>query len=302
MKQLGAGIAERDEINTTALADLEGTWRPIEADKLSLSRHTSTDLLNPHTVISRTDMIEDVSQRAIPRKARVCIDVTVDDHDYFSTARSSAFMSLVLMLGVLCFLLGWRVINPKLAPVPEVLAIVLPCSPRLGRPDRAPGPVDVARPVVRHRKLADRRLRTSRDNSGGRACFQLGGRTAARWAGACIVAQVFLLFLMRRGPLTPAGWPRIGKRRILDTEALNYSHFETLRSDYWRNTTAEALMIGRMAYGYVIWKKLTRIIPTNRYRRSCDRFLPGVSSRRQPSRTAFLRFCGQARCARRQPS
>jgi hypothetical protein len=27
-----------------------------------------------------------------------------------------------------------------------------------------------------------------------------------------------------------------------------------MRSDYWRNTTAEALMLGRMAYGYVVWQ------------------------------------------------
>jgi hypothetical protein len=58
-------------------------------------------------VVARADVIEDVSQRAIPKRARFFVDVLVDDHDYFSTARSSAVMSLILMIGVLCFLFFW---------------------------------------------------------------------------------------------------------------------------------------------------------------------------------------------------
>jgi len=47
----------------------------------------------------------------------------------------------------------------------------------------------------------------------------------------------------------------MGKRRIINTDHPDYKHFEALRSNYWRITTADALMIGRKAYGYVLWQK-----------------------------------------------
>jgi hypothetical protein len=239
------------------LDELSKTWRRIAFDKLSLSRHIMLDLVNPQTAVGRANMIEDVSQRATPRQARAYVNVTVDDRDYFSTARSSAFMSLILMCGVLCFLLFWRVVNPKAsAPVPEVLAIVLTLfatiqADRIERPDRstlrgqlfAMGSWLIGASVLPSLALALA------------LAFQTRGVPADLWASGCVLAQFLLLVLMKRGPLTPTGRPRLLKRRILSTHQPDYRYFEALRSDYWRSTTAEALMIGRMAYGYVIWQK-----------------------------------------------
>ena len=83
---------------------------------------------------------------------------------------------------------------------------------------------------------------------------------AAIWAGVCFAIQAGFFGLMLWGPLTaiksPSYRPRGGlifpRRRDYETEHLYHGHFEALRSDYWRNTTANALMIGRVAYGYLI--------------------------------------------------
>jgi hypothetical protein len=92
--------------------------------------------------------------------------------------------------------------------------------------------------------------------------FRPGGWAAIFWTAGAVVFQSSLLALMWHGPLTPIGPSSVdtrgkrsvGQRRKFETEPLNYEYFEALRSDYWRNTTAEALMIGRMAYGYMIWQ------------------------------------------------
>ena len=85
-------------------------------------------------------------------------------------------------------------------------------------------------------------------------------RRPAAWRAAISAAaratlRGSLRLLFWRVPLTPGGWPAIGRHRDFSTSRLDYRHFEALRSDYWRITTAEALMIGRTAYGYVIWQK-----------------------------------------------
>jgi hypothetical protein len=236
---------------------LDEPWGDFALSKLSLSRRVQLDVINPQTAVGRANMIEDVSQRATPKTAKISVGVTVDDRDYFSTARSSAVMTLILMCGVLCFLVFWPVVNPRASlPSPEVLAIVLTLfatiqADRIERPDRstlrgqlfAMGSWLIGASVLPSLALA---LALG---------FQTRGLPAALWASGCILAQLLLLVLMKRGPLTPSGRPRLLKLRTFETTGPEYRHFEALRSDYWRNTTAEALMIGRMAYGYVVWQK-----------------------------------------------
>lgn len=257
VQRLAADLGRQDDQSPPPLKD---TWRDCAVGQLSLYRRVMLDLINPQTAVARANMIEDVSQRATPTRATIYIDVTVDDRDYFSIARSSALMSLILMCGLLCFLIFWPVVNPKAAaPVPEVLAIVLTLfatiqADRIERPDRstlrgqlfAMGSWLIGASVLPSLVLA---LALG---------FETRGGPADLWAFGCILAQFFLLVLMKRGPLTPTGRPRLLKRRILTTERPDYRHFEVLRSDYWRDTTAGALMIGRMAYGYVVWQKADR--------------------------------------------
>jgi hypothetical protein len=248
-------------IDGAALTNLEGIWNRCgfirNPRRNPLFRRTSAERLSPRTMVARVDMIEDPSQRANPEHARVHVDVTVDDLDYFSVARASSGMSLILMLVVLCFLIGWHLANPAESPVPEVLAIVLTLfaaiqAGRIERPDRstlygllsAIGNWLIAASIFPSVILAVA------------LAFSPRGWAAALWAGACIGLQLLLLGFMWRGPLTPGGTSEVGQqRRVFNTLPLDYGHFEALRSDYWRSTTADALMLGRMAYGYVIWQR-----------------------------------------------
>lgn len=264
LEELAAELSRPGATDNAALAHLKESWQQLkdiwwqfDMGRLSLFRNTLADSANPQTVVARADMIEDVSQRAIPRDARFYVDVVVDDRDYFSTARSSAVMSLILMIGVLCFLLFWPVASPKAAaPAPEVLAIVLTLfatvqADRIERPDRS---------TLRGRLFAFGNWLIAASmlpaiTLAVALAFQTRGRTAEFWAEGCIAAQITFLLLMWHGPLMSTGWPRMGKRRIINTDRPDYRHIEALRSSYWRITTADALMIGRKAHGYVIWQK-----------------------------------------------
>jgi hypothetical protein len=239
-------------VSDAARARLIEFWELFRIKSLSLSRRTLADRPSAQTVVARADMIEDVSQRATPEEAKLHVDVTVDDRDYFSIARSSASMSLILMIGVLCFLLFW----PATEPHPEVLAIVLTLfatiqASRIERPDRSTllGLLSAAGNwLIASSMLPPVTLAVV-------LAFHASGSVPAWWAVGCIVFQAFLLVIMRYGPLTPAGSFSVGQRRTFKTDPLNYSHFEALRSGYWRSTTADALMIGRAAYGYVTWQE-----------------------------------------------
>jgi hypothetical protein len=169
-------------------------------------------------------------------------------------------MSLILMCGLLCFQIFWPVVNPKATPpVPEVPAIVLALfatirASRMGRPDRS---------TLRGKLFATGSWLIGASALPSLALalalgFAARGLSADLWVSGCIVAQFTALALMKRGPLTPAGRPGLFKGRVFTTDQPDYGHFAALRSDYWRNTTAEALMIGRMTYGYVFSQKALR--------------------------------------------
>ena len=242
---------------------LHTAGRAFTGRKPSLSRQVKLEIVDPQTITGRVNITEDVAQRAIPKQATVSADVRVEDRDYFATARSSAFMSLILMLIVLGFLLGWHAANPHATgPASEVLAIVLTLfattqADRIERPDRSTlrgrlytiGNWLIAASVLPALTLAIA------------LGFQVAGPTAYYWAGGCVGAQLYLLGVMGSWPLLPPAWHGFGQRRHLWTEEPDYRPFEALRSDYWRDTTAEALMISRKAYGYVVWQKAD---PTNR--------------------------------------
>lgn len=244
-----------------ALHDLQKAWNEAALDQVHLFRLTSVDRLDPRTIVAPLDVIEDVAQRATPVQAVIHADVSVEDREYFSTARSSAVMSLIVMTGVLFFLVGWHLLG-KL-PHPEVLAIVLVLfatiqADRIERPDRSTllgqlssfGTWLIAASMLPAVTLA---LALAADP---------GGWVSSIWAAACIALQASFLILMWRGPLTQIKARSyeerrrfsIGERRKFETDRLDYSHFEALRSDYWRTTTAEALTLGRMAYGYMVWQ------------------------------------------------
>ena len=268
LEGLANALDEADSAADPDLAKLKTAWKRYKEDSRYLFRRTFTEGQKTPIVVARAGMIENVSERATPRRAAMSTDVTVDDYDYFSTARSSAFMSLILMLGILAFL-HWGN-SPPGGPAVEVLAIVLTLfvtiqADRIERPDRstlrgrlfALGNWLIAASVLPALTLALA------------LAFRAEGQTAQTWAKACIGAQVLFLVLMWRGPFMSTGRLKIGKRRIFHTDKPDYQHFEALRSDYWRNTTAQALMVGRKASGYVSWQKadLNRLAKLMRLKR-----------------------------------
>lgn len=239
-----------------AMAGLRAARDDFERETRSLFRRTSADRVSPRTVVARADMIEESSQRAIPKAARICANVAVTDGEYFSVARFSGRMSLLLMAIVLAFLVVWRLLKHSAVPSPEVLAIVLTLFSaiqigQMERPDRSTlrgllssaGNWLIAASVFPAVVLAVV------------LAFPWGGGVPAFWAGGCVAGQLVFQVAMRRSPAAANGARRPAPRRVFRTDPPDYRHFEALHSNYWRSTTADALMIGRTAYAYVVWQQ-----------------------------------------------
>ncbi len=90
-----------------ARTELENANENFQRETASLFRRTSVDRPGPRTLLAQVDMIEEVYQRATPSRARIRANVAVTDGEYFSIARFSGRMSLLLMTVVLAFLIAW---------------------------------------------------------------------------------------------------------------------------------------------------------------------------------------------------
>ena len=243
---------------TTAGAPVPGlaeTWRRFQRETHDLCRRTSAERPSPHILVARAEMVEDVYQRATPSEARIYGNIAIADGEYFSIARFSGRMSLLLMTVVLAFLAVSKVTKIGAILSPEVLAIVLTLfsaiqAGQMEARDRstihgllsAAGNWLIAASILPAVILAVA------------LAFSKGGWAPTIWAVVSVGLQLLFQLAMWRGPLTPAGSPRTKQRRSFSTEGPNYHCFEALRSDYWRSTTADALTIGRSAYAYVIWQ------------------------------------------------
>ena len=251
-------------VNYASLVRLRDFWQQSGLDRLNLFRRTSLDRLGPRALVAQIELIEDFAQRATPRKAVIQADVRVADSDYLSITRTSAWLSLFVMVGILGSLIGWHLFSPKSSAHPEVLAIVLTLfatiqAGRIEKPDRSTlqGQLSSGTGMLAGIMLPPVVLAIA-------LAFQPSVLAGSIWALACIASQLtFLLFMDlwwgpqeagRQAGQRKRGRMAIGDRHRLETEHLDYGHFEVLRSDYWRNTTADALLLDRLAYGYVIWQ------------------------------------------------
>jgi hypothetical protein len=236
---------------------LSKTWNAFNDKTSRLFRRTFADKASPRTVMARADMIEDVSQRASPTSAKIDVYVEVSDAEYFSIARFSGWMSLLLIILVLIFFpvahfMGYDTSHPAA----EVLAIVLTLfsahqAERIERPDRstlrgllsAYGNWLIVASIMPTVILAVI------------LAFSPSWVWAVGWAGFCIGLQLLLQFAMWRGPRSAIGSRGVVQPWEFHTKAPDYCHADTLRSDWWRGTTADALTIGRKAYAYVVWQE-----------------------------------------------
>ena len=253
-----------------ALAALRETWQDRGSlPPLTLRRRTSADTLSPRAVVARADALEDLVQRAAsPTDAHVSFRVAVTDAEFFSIARFAGGMSFLLTLVVAGFF-AIAIFRPKGSerPSAEVLfgALTLFSAILAGRiqlPDRstlrgllsATGNWLIVASILPTVLLAVA------------LAFYSSPWQAVLAAGVAMAAQLVLQLVMWRGPLSDTGSSRRPPRRLLQTgPAPDYARAHVLSSDWWRSTTAEALMIGRQAYGYVVWqhgenRSLTRLL------------------------------------------
>ncbi len=245
-----------ERVATAEYRVLAGLREAFERDTRFLFRRTIADRPSPRTAVARADMIEDPSQRAIPKTAKVHVFIKLTDLEYFSIARFSGGMSLLLMAIVLAFLLASRLSSANTVFSPEVLAIVLTLfsaiqAGQMERPDRSTlrGLLAAAGNWIITMSLLPAVVLAVA------LAFPWGGWIRVYIATACVVWQVLFLVFMRLGPLTPGKSSPAVHRRNFTTMSPDYRHFEALRSDYWRATTADSLLIGRMAYAYGVWQK-----------------------------------------------
>jgi len=235
-----------------------GAWLQVP-----MQRRTTTDTISPDIVVARSRIIEDASQRAAPTEARMQVHIAVTDSEYFSTSQFSSWMSVLLMMVVLAFFIAGRALAPDSDNVSaEVLAFVLTLFSaiqvgRIERPDRSTvrGMLAPAgNPLIIASILPTVILAVA-------LAFSRAHVWAITWTGMCICAQLLLLrswLVMRRRALAR------GRQQTADhqsasgltlyTDTPDYAHTDVLRSSWWRNTTADALMVGRQAYGYVVWQ------------------------------------------------
>ena len=230
-----------------------------------LQRRTSSDRPSPRTLVARAPMAEETSKRASPAQAWIQVDVGIAHEQFFSAALLAGTMSVLIMLIVLGFFLYSLVSHggghaPHIAntPSPEVLAAALTLftAVQAGRIEPADqstlrgllsalGWLVIAASLMPTIVLAVA------------IAFNESGWAPVQIAIAAIAAEILLqldfqLLLRRRRVGQIMGIPR---RLELQTIPLDYSGYSVLQSEWWRNTTADALKIGRPAYAYVVWEK-----------------------------------------------
>ena len=228
-----------------------------------MQRRTSTDTVSPDVVVARARMIEDVSQRGAPYQARIGVQVAVTDSEYFSVARFAGWMSVLLMSVVFTFFLIGRVSGIGSGQVSaEVLAFVLTLfaavqAGRMERPDRS----TLRGLLAQASNLLIGILILPTVVLAVALAFSRGMLWVAGWALGCIIFQLVLQLLLRQRQRLDADQqgrtPKALRTQVavvLRTDTPDYSHAEVLQSTWWRGTTADALMVGLPAYGYVVWQ------------------------------------------------
>jgi hypothetical protein len=261
MLRRGLGLVAGPGEHAEARAELAKAWAGGEWLDPPLLRCSSCDQLSPGTVVTKTGMIEDRSRRGAPARARIHVHVAVTDAEYFSIARFSSRMSSLLMAVVLGFflvtsLLGWK--NSQVSA--DVLAFVLTLfsavqAGRIERADRSTlhgllsgaGSLLIVATVLPSVLLAVA------------LAFAVSGLWPVAWAAGAIGLQLAIaqLLQVRRGwehglEVSPAA---AASGLSLQSEPPDYAPGEVLHSGWWRGATANALLIGRPAFGYMIWQR-----------------------------------------------
>lgn len=221
-----------------------------------MQRRTSIDTISPGVVAARARVIDDARQRSAVTSARMEVRFAVTDSTYLAAARQTGRINALLMFVVLLFFsLAHELGFPGRQVSPEVLVLVLTLysAIRLRLPDRS-----TARGVLEPSGVL-LIIFTILPTVILAVAIALFHSLAwiMTWAGSCLALQLseqwLMRYIQRRAPsLGVAAQSEPGL--LLYTDAPDYSHDVVLHSNWWRRTTAEALMLGRPAYGYLIWQ------------------------------------------------
>ena len=204
-------------------------------------------------MVARARMIEDVSQRGAPYQATIGVQVAVTDSEYFSVARFSGWMSVMLMSVVFAFFLIGRLSGIASQQVSaEVLAFVLTlfaavqaCG--MERPDR----LTLRGLLAQASNLLIGILILPTVVLAVALAFSRGLLWVACWALGAIAFQLVLQWLLSQRQRLDTGQQgqtpdalRMQLCNLLRTDTPDYSHAEVLHSTWWRSTTADALLVG----------------------------------------------------------
>jgi hypothetical protein len=244
-------------------AKLSEIWAGGAWLRVPMERRVSIDIVSPGVVMARARMIDDVNQRTAPTEAAIQVQVALTDAVNYSAATIAGSASLLPMAVVLAFYLAGQLLPSGLGRVsPEVVAIVLTLFSAIqaGRLVRAPRSTmaglltPAGSPLILASIVPSVILAVA-------FAFSQTAAWALTWASACIAVQVLLLcsqwLLLRHilaNGLDQSRRPQRPNASMLYTDGCDYSHSEVLQSRWWRTTVADALMVGRQAYGYVIWQ------------------------------------------------
>ena len=242
-----------------ALAKLRETWGDGGWLRHVLLRRAAVSVPGPDTLTGRIGVIENTRQRVPPGRAKVTVPVEVADARFYSIARFSGAVSIVLMLVVIsfyAFALTRHFPGGSGAPSPGVLASVLTLysviqAGRVEAPDRTTlrGRLTGAGNwLIIASTLPTTVLAIA-------IAFGIVGWAPVVWSAAAIASQALFLMAMWRGPLSAAGSHRFQPYRVLRTSpAPAYGKTGVLRSVWWQTATANALVLGRQAHGYLLWE------------------------------------------------
>jgi hypothetical protein len=125
-------IGLQEELSNPPGADRKSTQQSLETLRTlwgsgdwlrgPLRRRATADPLGPGTIVGRAGVIEDITRRPTPRRARLYVRVEVTDAEFFSIARFAGVMSVILMTVVLAFLVIGAGRHRADSPSAEVLA------------------------------------------------------------------------------------------------------------------------------------------------------------------------------------
>ena len=248
-----------DDRTRKALATVTKLWDSGSWLPRPLRRRTSAETLGPRLAVGRAAFVEDLAQRGTARRGWINVRVEITDAEFFSIARFAGILSVILMSVVFAFLTiaaAWHRDLGDGSPSPEVLASVLTLfsaiqAGRIERLDRSTlrGMISSgANWLIVASVLPTFILAVD-------LAFNASGWVPVCVAAAAIFVQLMLQLFMWGRPIMTRKITRRRRRQWLWTSPPpDYARWGVLQSHWWRNTTADALKLGRQAEGFVVWE------------------------------------------------